>query len=377
MHRTVVLLAAAGSLVGSCFLLPTEPTPEAAFGSDLVWATNDEAGTWIVDPVLDGDRVYYVRTPRFGVSEQIESSRIVALGTAEGEEKWSTNVGGARNIVVTSSFVASAGMALEVLDRATGTLVTSLPRGSEAYGSRIATDGSHFYALTDTGGHVMRYDPAAKSVAWDTPVGGVPGNTGAIAPVVQGDRVIALFRRGAPADSTILVALDRATGAILWRFTMGGSFSSTPPVVLDDRVFFVTLTHDVVALSLTTGAKLWQSDARDGFANMVMDGLAACGSRVVVPTGTGKIRAFNVADGALLWDSEKLSLGSNMSLQCSDGTVLAYIGDLHILRATDGTKLATYPRRRNTAFISGVARDASYMYIAAGYALVKIKAPQP
>ena len=378
-RRGIVLFAL--TLGASSCQSTSEPAltdwPEIAFGSDVVWVARDSVGTWSVDPLLDGDRVYYLRSPRFGISDQIESPRVVAVGTTTGDREWSTNVAFARNFALAGFFVASAGPSLQILDRLTGSPHANHPLGSAEYGLRITADGSRFYALTFSTGRVIAYDPVAKAVAWETPVGVTTTNS-AVGPVVTGDRVIALFRYiGTPSDSTIVAALDRNTGAMLWRFAMGGSYPSSAPVVLGDRVFVVTQAHDVIALSLTTGTTLWQADARDGLGALVMDGITACDGRVMVATGSGKVMALNAQSGGVLWTSERVRLGSNMMLQCLHGTVLAYIGELRILRATDGSAIASYPLREFTAFINGATRDASYLYLAAGRGLVKIKAPSP
>ena len=379
----VGLLVPVLALAASSCQTPSEPAglegwAASAFGPEVVWIAEDSVGTWQLDPVLDGDRVYYLRGPHYGSVQLIESPRVVAVGTAAGDEKWSTNVLLARNVVHTGSLVASAAGSLEIFDRATGAPHVSHPLGLATYGSHIATDGSRFYALTSSTGQVIAYDPVARAVEWETLVGGVTAYSSAVAPVVAGDRVIALFRYiGIPSDSTIVAALDRNTGVLLWRFAVGGSYPVSAPAILGDRVFIATIAHDVIALSLTTGAQLWQADASDGLPEIVMDGIAACDGRVIVPTGSGRIRAFDAENGAVLWSSVKVGLGTNMMLQCLHGTVLAYIGALRILRASDGSPVGSYPLRDVGAFIGGVTRDESYLYLAAGPALVKLKAPQP
>lgn len=375
--RTVLGLVPLLGLGASSCRNPGEPWSDnwakSAFGSAVVWVAYDSVGTWGLDPVLDGNRVYYLRRPRLGITEQIESPRVVAVGTELGDVQWSTNVQFARNLAVAGPFVAGAAAALEVLDRATGAPRATQPLEPRPFGAQIATDGTRFYALTDSSGRVVAYDPAAESVVWETSVG-VAFKNSAVGPVVAGDRVIAVFRYAWPTDSMIVAALDRNTGAVLWRFATPGT-ASTPPVVIDGQAIVVTWAHDVIALSLETGAKNWQVDAGDGFRNYVYDGLAACDGRVIVPTGSSRIRALSSQNGATLWTSDKLSFGSNVTVQCSHGTVMAYIGDLRILRASDGTSLARYPLKGNAEFIHRATRDAQYLYLAGRFGLVKIKAP--
>ena len=110
-------------------------------------------------------------------------------------------------------------------------------------------------------------------------------------------------------ERTTLSALRTADGSVLWRKTVPGSW----PVVAagNERVFMLTSTGEVRALSLVDGATAWQQNLGEGASVKAVSATYDDGAdydakpRLVVtlntPSSGGRVVAFNPADGRLLW----------------------------------------------------------------------------
>ena len=89
------------------------------------------------------------------------------------------------------------------------------------------------------------------------------------------------------------VAIDAATGGILWRFVPDSASGSENAV--DDRAFYVgTRGHAVYAIDVATGLQLWKSDVGpDWTFPGFVDGISVSGDTVYV----GVIRYLNESGG--------------------------------------------------------------------------------
>ncbi|HEX7040991.1 MAG TPA: PQQ-binding-like beta-propeller repeat protein [Trueperaceae bacterium] len=116
-------------------------------------------------------------------------------------------------------------------------------------------------------------------------------------------------------DSEVL-ALDAATGELLWRYdaALDENFTGSPQlrgsvVVYDGKVFYARRDASVVALDAATGEELWHSSVGNVAWNELFSSgpIFADGKIIVGPAGAdaggnpGRILALNPEDGEILW----------------------------------------------------------------------------
>jgi outer membrane protein assembly factor BamB len=91
-------------------------------------------------------------------------------------------------------------------------------------------------------------------------------------------------------------ALDISTGAKLWNYTTGGGWSS--PAVAGGMVYVGSLDGKVYALNISTGAKLWNYTTGD----RVFSSPAVAGGIVFVGSGDKNVYALDAFTGVLVWN---------------------------------------------------------------------------
>lgn len=118
-------------------------------------------------------------------------------------------------------------------------------------------------------------------------------------PLSVGDRVLI-------ADTGGYVYLVDDDGNVLWRYNAGGPIYATPTVV-EERVYVVTLTDDVVALELRTGTWLWsfRSEERRAETELTILGSSRAlvhDGKLYVGLGDGRLICLDADIGMLLWE---------------------------------------------------------------------------
>ncbi|MEM1205803.1 MAG: PQQ-binding-like beta-propeller repeat protein [Acidobacteriota bacterium] len=128
----------------------------------------------------------------------------------------------------------------------------------------------------------------------------------------------AAAEKGAVGSTEDALCLDAATGAVLWRTTLGTRFVETfgdgprmTPTVDGDRVYFATSDLQLAALSATDGGILWRWDLGAAFGTEVPRfgysvSPAVFGDLLVVDVGgRGErgVMAFDKGTGEIRWQS--------------------------------------------------------------------------
>jgi outer membrane protein assembly factor BamB len=174
--------------------------------------------------------------------------------------------------------------------------------GETAYAS-----GTWFYAAHDHKVHAV--DPATGAERWSTDVApGAGGPTRVFGITVRGDTVYATTVRWLTANSVPLVgdlvALDRATGRVLWSYTTPGDkggFQGRP--LLTDHLAIVNdpYYHGLVAIDLQTGKEAWRT-AKDesGFVSSESTPVVV-GDTVFAASADTQIYAVDASSGSVLW----------------------------------------------------------------------------
>ncbi len=183
----------------------------------------------------------------------------------------------------------------------------SIGEGSGRYTQVLAqpvVEGGRVYTM-DGGSEVGAYSAANGARIWQVDVKpGRHGNSfgGGIA-----------FWKGRLFVSTgyaQVLALDPATGKVIWKTDVGDPVRSGPTVA-DGRVFVVTVENELVALATDDGRRLWSQDGIPETAGLVGSSSPAVeGEVVVVGYSSGELYALTVENGRTLW-SDNLAAARN------------------------------------------------------------------
>jgi outer membrane protein assembly factor BamB len=156
-------------------------------------------------------------------------------------------------------------------------------------------------------------------------------------PAISGDRVYHA------ADSK-LHALDAATSEVVWSFPLPGGWTQSSPAVSGQKVVVGGPDGKVYCVDAQTGKEVWSTStgreilffqpyARNG--NPVASSPAISGDVVYCGGGDGRLRAFDLADGKVMWAydlgvpvTSSPAVSGNAVYVCTfDGTLYAFATD--------------------------------------------------
>lgn len=262
---------------------------------------------------------------------------------------WSTNVGrgDSKRLRITADPVVAAGR-IFTLDADAGVTATSpsgavlwqasvLPagaRGGDVIGGGLAY-GEGLLFVTTGYGELVALDPASGGVIWrqdfDSAVGG--------APAVSGGMVYAATR------SSVGWALRAADGRVQWKTQGLPSPSSvagvSAPAVEGDTVVFPFPSGELVAVNRADGARKWSAPIpgrRLGMGYADVMGLTGepviAGGTVYAGTSAGRLAAVDAATGQARWTAEE---GAASAVVPAGGSVFLVSDDSRLLRLDAAT----------------------------------------
>lgn len=280
-------------------------------------------------------------------------NQVVALDTRTGEVRWERELPlPARvrsiglppaNVVGLHDLIIVPGWHLFALDRETGEIRWVLRRSDvfTAMG-RAAVANGRVYSV---GGKLFAVDPETGRELWSTDLGALP-----FAPIVEGG-VIYLGTRGVIGDDTTgivplgagpAVAVDAATGEVLWRFPipnapdttwLGGA---TRPGVVANGLFIIAAENGrVYGLDRETGEPVWTHVGAAPYTGgvVVLDGMAV--------TANERVVGIDAATGELVWHTTPGSSVSDPLTKVGEEVVLVSVGSLYAYNS-EGTRLWRY-----------------------------------
>ncbi len=251
-------------------------------------------------------------------------------------------------------------------------LTTAIPFG-EPVKPRFIRPGAHDN-LSLTQPHefaVLAVHRKTGKVLWQqTPHKGVPHEAGHISaslasasPVTDGEHVFAFF------GSYGLYCLD-VSGKLLWKRHLGemhtkhGHGEGSSPALHGDTLI-VNWDHEdqsfLVALDKRTGKPLWRVARAEDTSWATPIVVEHGGTTQVIVPGTKRVRGYDLASGALLWECGGLSSNIVASPVAADGVV--YAGSSYDTRAMlairldgargdiTGTNQVVWSRRRGTPYV--------------------------
>ena len=237
-------------------------------------------------PLVVGDRVYIAS----------RGDTLVALGAASGRSIWSAKFwgtwGGAAyaNGVI---FVGSERSEVAAYDAATGVLLWATNLGSRVRSTPSVVDGSVF-AGTDAG-QVAALDASTGAVRWMT-AAAPPETTPVVrsSPAVAGGMVFVATAQTTPMDGTA-VALDVATGAIVWTSPLA-DYSTSSPAIANGVLYVGSYDTRLYAIDQLTGAQLWAPTWNvDNLPRGINSSPAIARGHVYVGCRDGSLYAFGVS----------------------------------------------------------------------------------
>lgn len=283
--------------------------------------------------------------------------------SAQPQMIWAATIGsgaGKRNRLSAAPIVA-AGRAFTI-DSRNQLVATSTANGGTLYSVNLAPAGENIDAANGGGmaygdgrlyvttgfGELLALDPASGGILWrqkfSAPVSG--------APVVQGGTV---YVTGRDAGAW---AVNGANGTVKWAHTgvrQGtGLLGGTAPALNGSTVVVPYSSGQVVAIDRNKGEITWQgavAGQRRGAAVAYLQEITGdpvvSGGKVYVGSSSGRTVAFNAANGQMLWDAKE---GSMNAVWAAGGSVFLVSdqGRLVRLNAETGETIWSVPMGQYT-----------------------------
>jgi outer membrane protein assembly factor BamB len=167
----------------------------------------------------------------------------------------------------------------------------STPVPDTIFTSAAVADGRVYVGTL--AGQLIALDAATGAVLWRRPPDALTGDTVWTSPAVANG--VVYFAANRP--TAVIYALDAATGATVWSATVNFSIIISSPVVSEGVLYLAFNDHSIVALDAATGATVWTADAGSGMyaSPAVADG------RLYVTVHNRGLLALDASSGAFLW----------------------------------------------------------------------------
>ncbi|WP_411742009.1 PQQ-binding-like beta-propeller repeat protein [Rhodobacter sp. TJ_12] len=207
-------------------------------------------------------------------------------------------------------------------------------RADDATGSGLAVAGGRVYATTGFA-ELVALEAATGKVIWrqsfDTGIGG--------APTVADGTVYVLARDGSA------WAIDAADGKVQWQMGgvpgKAGMSGVSAPAIAGKLVIFPFATGEMVAVDRATGTPVWRArvvGGRTGRGYTIVSDLTGdpvvVGKTVYAGSSAGKLGAFDATTGQRLWGADE---GAVSPVQVAGGSVFLISDQNKLMRLDAGT----------------------------------------
>ena len=213
----------------------------------------------------------------------------------------------------------------------------------------------------DIKGKISAHDTASGGLIWttnlDVPVSGGPG---------VGEGLVLVGTSEAQ-----VIALDQQTGAERWRKRVSSEVLAAPTAA-EGTVIARTIDGKVIGMDAKTGRRIWVYDhkvpvlsLRGASAPVASNGI------VVIGFASGKLSAFRITDGALLWETRVAIPHGRSDLERMvdiDGDLIVSDGVIHVVtfQGSVSTVLLQNGRvlwNREMSSHTAVANDRTNLYV--------------
>ena len=225
--------------------------------------------------------------------------------------------------------VSTAGAAQWSVD-----LTADFDRGGDVSGGGLAVQGGRVFATTGYG-ELVALDAASGAIVWrqrlDAPLTG--------APAVDGNAVYAVGRDG----SAAALAVD--TGRILWQVpgtpSASGMIGASSPAIGDAEVYFPFASGEIAAVGKDGGERAWGAAVagkRLGRAYAIVGDITGdpviSGGVLYAGTAAGRTVAIDAATGMRLWTANEGALNPPLVV---GGSVFVVNDEARLVRLDGGT----------------------------------------
>jgi outer membrane protein assembly factor BamB len=256
-------------------------------------------------------------------------------------------------------------------------LRTLLSVGVAIASTQVPTTGQTRSDWTEWGGPHRNFTADVRNLASAWPADGPRRRwtrtlgEGHSAVLAENGRLYTMYRpvsasRAQPSQQEVVVALDEATGKTLWEHTyssptQGVDYSQglgphATPLIVGNRLFAISTRRELLALDKATGKLLWSHDFMKEYGAPPIDRGFACsplfynGTVIVTIGGKGQaVGAFNPDTGALVWKAGDLehSPASPLLIDVDGQTQLIVFGGDRVggMNPSTGQQLWSHPHR--------------------------------
>ena len=257
--------------------------------------------------------------------------RFRAVNAATGEVAWSHSVvcglsGGAAGDESRIWFGGQDGL-VYCLDRASGSTIWTTGLGYHVFSDVALFQDSVVLAGTSMGG-VAALDAESGELLWSHTLEGL-----VLGPSVQDTVAVFVTESGD-------VAAYTPSGRVLWE----RSFQSqpSPPTICGASLYIGFSSGRILAFNLADGATVWETQLPDASGRMVMSRPVSAGSMLLAGTCDGRLVCLERASGTLLWETSFENWMQVPPVVC-DTLVYASCDDmrLHVLSLNSGEVLSS------------------------------------
>ena len=342
-----------------CLMSCRESTNPASGAMPALWRSPvvTPGQDWVDGtPAVDAGRVYIQ-----------EANTLAALDASTGARLWTRRIRFAAAPPPTT-LVADGGVlyvsetdSVMAVDGATGRTIWNVHPDSQAV-VVPALDATGLYTGQRGLAVAYAFERATGALRWkvNTVVGSAyPAYVSGLA--AAGDVVYVAVEKSLDpngvASKGVLVALDRATGAELWRYETPGSkdFFLGAPIVVGTKIIVNDFyAGPLIAIDIRTHGELWRADVVGTIRAAVI------GSSVFAAGADTKARAIDLETGQVKWTAETGSGSFGVGACGSSFFVSAF--DLRRYDAATGAITGQTNRSAHGEFISNVASDGTRAY---------------
>lgn len=346
-------------------MLAPSPLPDFAPAVKIkrLWSADtgagiDVAGARLV-PAVTGQAVYVID------ATGLVSARDRADGRLLWRRKTAFAFSGGPVVAYGQLFAGTREGELVALSADTGDVLWQAQLGGEVLAPPAVEGDALVVKATD--GRVSLFDRADGKLRW-VHDGGLPPLSlrAASRPLLLADGVVAGLASG------MLVALDRATGQVVWERRVGEPSGKSEldrlvdvagdPQLAGTRLYAATYQGRLVALDLRSGQFAWQQPLS------TWQPLVAGEDDVCASDADSRVQCWRAADGVVLWRLESL-LGRQLAGVAQHGAWLLagdYQGWLHVIRRADGVIAGRVRVDRDGIAVAPVIDDGTVFVLGRG-----------
>jgi outer membrane protein assembly factor BamB len=138
-------------------------------------------------------------------------------------------------------------------------------------------------------------------------------------------------------SKAVFYSLNAKTGKLNWKTVLDTSVMAAP-LLLNDRIFVVTMSGRLFAIDRASGVEIWHTESHErdfGFTVRRASSPVFVNGNIYLGTSSGLIMAFDVRDGSIAWarqigdrrnqlydvDSKPLVVGDMLYVSSADGNL--------------------------------------------------------